>query len=55
MDQDVTVDQEQDVTVDTETVETDIGAVKEKINDAENCIGDTEGNVSEDIERLLNN
>ena len=31
----------QDVTVDAETVETDVGTVREKINDAEHSIGDT--------------
>ena len=39
---------EQDVTVEAETVETDAGRVEEEMNDAENCIGDTEGDLSEE-------
>ena len=37
---------EQDVTVDAETVETDVGAVEE-IDHAEDSIGDNEGNLRE--------
>ena len=33
---------EQDITVEVEIVETDLGAVEEKTNDAEVSIGDTE-------------
>ena len=37
----------QDVTVNEEAVETDVGTVREKINDAEDSIGDTDGDFSE--------
>ena len=39
---------EQDVTVDSETVETDVGAVEEETKDAEDSIVDTEGDLSEE-------
>ena len=39
---------EQDVAVEPETVETDVGTVEEEINDAEAIIGDTEGDLSEE-------
>ena len=39
---------EQDVTVDSETVETDVGAVEEETKDAEDSILDTEGDLSEE-------
>ena len=48
---------EQDVTVNAETVQTDVGTVEEEMNDAEDSIGDTEGNLSEEhwaiVEQLL--
>ena len=44
---------EQDVTVDTETIETDVGAVEEEINDAEDSIGDTEGDLSEEHQAIV--
>ena len=37
----------QDVTVNEEAVETDVGTVREKINNAEDSIGDTDGDFSE--------
>ena len=37
----------QDVTVNEEAVEADVGTVREKINDAEDSIGDTDGDFSE--------
>ena len=37
----------QDVTVNEEAVETDVGTVREKINDAEDSIGDTDRDLSE--------
>ena len=47
---------EQDVTVDAETLESEVGTVEEEINDAEDSIGDTEGYLSEEhranVERL---
>ena len=39
---------EQDVRVEEETVETHIGTVEEKRNDAEDSIGNTEGSLSEE-------
>ena len=39
---------EQDVTVDAEIVETNVGTSEEEINDAEYSIGDTEGYLSEE-------
>ena len=45
---------EQDVTVDAETVETDVGTVEEeKKNDAEDSIGDTEGDLSEEHQAIV--
>ena len=38
---------EQDVTEEVETVETDVGAVKEEMIDAEGSISDTDGDLSE--------
>ena len=37
----------QDVTVNEEAVETDVGTVREKINDVEDSIGDTDRDLSE--------
>ena len=37
----------QDVTVNEEAVETDVGTVRENINDAEDSIGDTDRDLSE--------
>ena len=39
---------EQDLTVEAETVETDVGTVEEEINGAEDSISDTEGDLSEE-------
>ena len=44
---------EQDVTVEAETVETDVGIVEEEMNDAENSIGDTEGYLSEEQQAIV--
>ena len=37
----------QDVTVNEEAVETNVGTVREKINEAEDSIGDTDRDLSE--------
>ena len=44
---------EQDVTVDAETLETGVGAVEAEINDAEDAISDTEGNLSEEHQAIV--
>ena len=38
---------EQNATVEAETIETNVGTVEEKINDAKDSIGDNEGDLSE--------
>ena len=45
----------EDVTVDVETLEANVGRVEAEINDAEDSVGDTEGNLSANIRQLLNN
>ena len=42
-----------DVTVDTETTETDVGAVEEEINDAEDSISYTEGDLSQEHQAIV--
>ena len=44
---------EQDVIVDAETVETDVGTVGEDVSDAEDSIGDTEGDLSKEHETIV--
>ena len=39
---------EQDITIDAETKETDVGTVEEETNDAKDSIGDSERNLSEE-------
>ena len=39
---------EQDKTVEVETIETDVGTFEEEMNYAEDSIGDTEGDLSEE-------
>ena len=49
---------EQDVTMEANTVETDVGTIEEEMNDAEDRIGDTERDLSEEhwtIVEQLNN
>ena len=44
----------EDVTVEVETVETDVGTVKEEMNDAEDSVGDNEGDLSEEYRTVVN-
>ena len=44
---------DQDVTVDTETVETDVGTVEEELNDADDSISNTEGDLSEEHQAIV--
>ena len=44
---------EQDVTVDAETVETNVGTAKEETNDAGDSTSDTEGDLSEVHRRIV--
>ena len=39
---------EQDITIDAETKETDVGTVEEETNDAKDNIGDSERNLSQE-------
>ena len=39
---------EQDITIDAETKETDVGTVEEETNDAKDSIGDSERNLSQE-------
>ena len=41
--------------MDVKTLETGVGRVEAEINDAEDSVGDTEGNLSANIRQLLNN
>ena len=50
----VEAESQQDVNVEAEQVETDVGTVEEETNEAENSISNTKGDLSENIRRLLN-
>ena len=50
----VEAESQQDVNVEAETVETDVGTVEEETNEAEDSISNTKGDLNENIRRLLN-
>ena len=50
----VEAESQQDVNVEAEQVETDVGTVEEETNEAEDSISNTKGDLSENIRRLLN-